>query len=277
VPSSLPSVLINGQLTLSAGSLSVLDRGLQYGDGLFETILVEDGHCHYWAEHLGRLELGCRKLGIQFPGRALLSEEVTFLIQSSSKGVLKLIITRGVSERGYRVDPSVSPNRIATLNSLPTYPESYYQEGIRLVLCQQRLGHNPQLAGVKHLNRLEQVMARREWHEEYQEGVLLDQFDQIAEGTMSNLFILKGNILRTPVLDGCGVHGIIRDQVIQHASAQGVNVKLENFGVEQLLDADVIFLTNSIIGVWPVRSFEEKFWESHRLIPGLRNSLGFPS
>jgi 4-amino-4-deoxychorismate lyase len=275
VASILPPVLINGEL--SAGSLSVLDRGLQYGDGLFETILVEDGHCHYWAEHMGRLERGCQRLGIQFPSRELLSEEVTSLIQSSSKGVLKLIITRGISERGYRIDSSVSPNRIAALNSLPAYPENYYQEGIRLVLCQQRLGHNPQLAGVKHLNRLEQVMARREWCEEYQEGVLLDQFDQVAEGTMSNVFILKGDILRTPVLDGCGVHGIIRDQVLQHASAQGVNVKLENFGVRQLLDADAVFLTNSIIGVWPVRSFNKKFWKLHGLIPSLRSSLGFSS
>ncbi len=267
-----PRFLVNGE---PCDTLSVLDRGLQYGDGLFETIRVVDGQCQYWDEHLERLELGCQKLGIRFPGRVGLKKDADSLVQPSFMGVLKIIVTRGVSDRGFRMNAANPPNQVLSLATPPLYSSQYYQQGIKLVLCRQRLGTSPQLAGIKHLNRLEQVMARREWDDEYQEGLLLDQFDQVAEGTMSNVFIIDGHRLLTPKLEACGVHGIIRDQIIKQADTLGMEIRLENFSKARLLKADAVFLTNSIFGVWPVRSFEKQFWESHSLIPRLLTILGF--
>ena len=271
---SPPSVLINGE---SCETLSVLDRGLQYGDGLFETIRVVDGRCQYWDEHMERLELGCEKLGIQFPGRVDLGKDADSLIQPSQMGVLKIIVTRGVSERGFRINPKNPPNRVVLLVSQSQYPAKYYSEGVELVLCKQRLGNSPQLAGIKHLNRLEQVLARREWDDEYQEGLLLDQFGRVAEGTMSNVFIVEGQCLITPELETCGVHGVIREQIIKKVDTWSMKIKRENFTKQRLLEADAVFMTNSIFGVWPVRSFKKRSWEPHPLIPRLLATLGFPA
>ena len=269
---SPPSVLINGE---PRETLSVLDRGLQYGDGLFETIRIVDGRCQYWDEHVDRLELGCEKLGIQFPGRVDLGKDADSLIQPSQMGVLKIIVTRGVSERGFRINPKNPPNRVVLLVSQSQYPAKYYSEGVELVLCKQRLGNSPQLAGIKHLNRLEQVLARREWDDEYQEGLLLDQFGRVAEGTMSNVFIVEGQCLITPELETCGVHGVIREQIIKKVDTWSVKIKRENFTKQRLLEADAVFMTNSIFGVWPVRSFEKRSWKPHPLIPCLLATLGF--
>ena len=132
----LSRILINGELR---DTLSVLDRGLQYGDGLFETIRVVDGGGQYWGEHMDRLESGCRKLGIRFPNREVLRKDVDTLVQSFPKGVLKIIVTRGVSERGFRSNTVHLPNRVVLMASQPQYPAQYYQEGVELVLCKQRL------------------------------------------------------------------------------------------------------------------------------------------
>ena len=267
-----PRVLINGE---PRDTLSVLDRGLQYGDGLFETIRVVDGACQYWSEHMHRLELGCQKLGIQFPGKEGLRRDADSLIQSSLKGVLKIIVTRGFSERGFRINLDNSPNRVLLLASQPQYPAKYYQEGVDLVLCRQRLGNSPQLAGIKHLNRLEQVLARKEWDDEYQEGLLLDQFDQVAEGTMSNVFIIEGQFVVTPRLEACGVHGIIRDQIIRQVDDFGMKIELENFTMERFLEAEAVFMTNSIFGVWPLKSFDKRIWKPHPLTLRLLTALEF--
>jgi 4-amino-4-deoxychorismate lyase len=264
--------LINGELR---SVISVRDRGFQYGDGLFETLRVVNGVCQYWQEHMDRLETGCQKLGLLFPGRALLETEVNTLNQSLDSSVVKIIITRGVTERGYRIDNTVLPTRVLLLDSMPQYPAEYYRQGIDLFLCQQRLGNNPQLAGIKHLNRLEQVMARREWADEYQEGLLLDQFSQVGEGTMSNVFIIDGKALLTPKLERCGVHGIIREQILRQTDIPGIKIKQEDFSIDRLLKADAVFLCNSLIGIWPVRSFEEQTWELHPMIFKLQRAVGF--
>jgi 4-amino-4-deoxychorismate lyase len=249
-------ILVNGE---QKDSIAISDRGLQYGDGLFETIEVKNGRPVFYKLHLTRLSAGCKKLKIPFPDPELLIDEARFIIQHSSSAILKLIITRGSGGRGYQQPVEIQPTRILSLHPFPDYPDTYKQQGINARFCQQRLGHNPELAGMKHLNRLEQVMARSEWQDHtIQEGLMLDINDHVIEGTMTNLFLVKKNVLHTPMLNMCGVNGILRHIIIENAVNQGINITELTLNKEDVLAADELFVTNSIIGVWPVKTLEHR-------------------
>ena len=255
-------ILINGE---NQSQLAISDRGFQYGDGLFETIEVLNSHLIFFEQHLQRLALGCEKLLIPFPDKQLLIHEATALSHNIKHGVLKIIITRGGGGRGYRFPDVIQPTRIVSLHPFPEYSPDFQQHGIVARICQQKLGLNPTFAGLKTLNRLEQVLARAEWNNaEIQEGILLDLNGCVIEGTMSNLFFVKNNTLYTPLLTQTGIAGIMRDFVLQTASAEGIQIEQGCFSLEQLCAADEIFVTNSIIGIWPVKD-----------LPGFKNLAGF--
>lgn len=246
--------LINGRPgdTLAAG-----DRGLHYGDGLFETLAVRGGACEFWDRHLQRLRRGCERLRIPMPDTELLIQESHRLTQEQPRAVLKILITRGSGGRGYRVPEQVQPTRILRLTEWPEHPAANAETGVRLRLCAQRLGGNPSLAGLKHLNRLEQVLARMEWDDPaIAEGVMLDQAGQVIEGTFTNVFMAKQGRLLTPRLDQCGVAGVMRGVVMDLARAAGIDCEERALPLDELFAADEIFLTNSLIGIWPVREFE---------------------
>ncbi len=248
--------LVNGQ---SCNEISINDRGLQYGDGLFETIAVKASSLLCWSEHLDRLEQGCKRLNISFPDSTILKDEATSLINSIDRGVIKIIITRGQGGRGYALPDLDDPSRIISLYPWPKYPDENYSEGIKVRLCDYRYSQNSTLAGIKHLNRLEQVLARSEWTDDsIAEGIVMDQEGNVVEGTMSNLFYLANNILITPDLSACGVDGIIRNKVIELAADLNIDVELKKFSIELLMKADEIFVCNSVIGVWPVNTIGEK-------------------
>lgn len=249
-------ILINGK---NRTELTVSDRGLQYGDGLFETIEVLNTRPILIDPHLRRLVSGCEKLLIPTPDKQILRHEVTTLSQNISHGVLKIIITRGSGGRGYKPPDITEPTRILSQHPFPDYPPSFQQDGITARFCQHRLGLNPTLAGLKTLNRLEQVLARAEWNTpEIQEGIMFDLNGYIIEGTMTNVFFVKNDILYTPLLTQAGIAGIMRDFVLKTALAKGVEFEQGMFTSEQLLAADEVFLTNSIIGIWPVKQLESQ-------------------
>ncbi len=242
--------MINGEAT---DCLSSMDRGLLYGDGVFETLVVEDGRPRFWLRHIARLHAGCARLGIPHPEENRLLEESLPVISGVDRGVLKIIVTRGGGGRGYQPAAGVSPTRIIQLHPWPDYPETCRGSGVRVRLCRQRLACNPALAGIKHLNRLEQVIARREWNDPgIMEGLLLDGDDRLAEGTMSNLFLIRNRVLMTPGLVRCGVAGILRTVVMELAARVPMQVQVKALGLDDLWGADEVFLTNSIIGIWPV-------------------------
>jgi len=242
-------ILINGK---PENSISVSDRGLQYGDGLFETIACRDGHAEFLAEHMQRLALGCERLKLPKPDISLISTEIAQLLAQQANAVIKVMITRGQGGRGYRSLSSVSPNRIISLHPYPDYPETH-QEGITVRCCDFRLGHNPALAGIKHLNRLEQVMARNEWHDStIAEGLMQDIDGYFVEGTMTNLFMVRAGKLITPPIDNSGIAGIMRAQIKQLAVQQGLGVMEQCLTQTDLEHADELFVTNSLIGIWPV-------------------------
>ncbi len=255
----MPAILINGQ---PAEDIAVLDRGFQYGDGLFETLRVSAGKPRFWVQHMARLAAGCRVLRIAMPESALLLSEAMSLCAEGSDGVLKIIVTRGEGTRGYAPPAQAATTRVLSLSSAAIFPEAHYRDGVSVRVCDTRLAGNPVLAGIKHLNRLEQVLARAEWENEVAEGLMLDNNNNVIEGTMSNLFCVQedesGPVLKTPLLTHCGVKGITRENIINEAEAAGISVQETTSGLAELYRSQELFLCNTLIGIWPVRQLEEQ-------------------
>lgn len=244
-------MIING---LPDSSLIANDRGLMYGDGVFRTLLVKQGKALHWPQHYNKIQHDCIALGIPCPSMQTLADELTQLTYECTDGVLKIIITRGPAKRGYA--PEINPNvsRIISIHPLPEYPVANAQQGVKVHLCHLRLGHQPRLAGIKHLNRLENVLAAAEWNAaEIAEGILLDQDEKVIEGTRSNLFMVRDGNLITPDLSRCGVAGLQRDRVMDLAEKHGMTCTIGNILIADLFAADEIFLVNTVIGLWPIR------------------------
>jgi 4-amino-4-deoxychorismate lyase len=250
------TVLVNGQATRC---LDVADRGFQYGDGVFTTLPVRSGVPLFLAAHLDRLERDCLKLGIPIPGRECLILDAERLCRTRPEGVLKIQITRGAGGRGYRCPDPAVPTRVLSLHPLPGYPAELAEQGVDIRICRTRLGTNPALAGVKHMNRLEQILARAEWTEPYiREGLMRDGDGWVVEGTMTNLFLVENGGLVTPRLDRCGVAGVMRGLVMAWGSQAGRAIAEDRLNLERVYGADELFLTNSVIGLWPVRRCGER-------------------
>lgn len=249
-------VLVNGK---PVDCVPTSDRGLLYGDGVFETIAVENGQFRYWPQHLRRLQSGCERLGMGPVDEALLVQECRSLIEQSQQAVIKIIVTRGSGGRGYRLPEQPRSSRIIQLHEWPNYPASCTETGIKTRICRTRLGHNSSLAGIKHLNRLEQVLARQEWDDPaIMEGLMLDSSGDLVEGTMSNVFMIKDAVLITPDLQRCGIAGIMRARVLELAEKHSIEVSVQGIALDVLLQADEVFVCNSLIGIWPVTAIDKQ-------------------
>lgn len=242
---------VNG---IARDSIPALDRAVQYGDGLFETVRVRGARPEFLARHLKRLGSGCQRLRFPAIPWASLVQEVTELAGQAPDAVLKIILTRGQGERGYRFEPDQDATRLLTLSPLPEWPADIARHGIRVTICDTRLCVQPVLAGIKHLNRLEQVLARAEWDNPgIHEGLMLDHTDHVIEGTMSNVFLACEGTLVTPTLTACGVAGIMRSVVLDLARQFDLPTEIRPVTLQQVRNASEIFVCNSLIGIWPVR------------------------
>ena len=260
-------MLINGEPT---DQIPALDRGTQYGDGLFETIAVIDGQPCLWERHIQRLYAGCKRLSIVAPEPAELLAEAQVLINGQQRCVLKIAVTRGVGGRGYRPPEKTQPSRIISCSPWPDYPKEYWEKGVAIRLCSTCLGINPALAQLKHLNRLEQVLARSEWNDPaIFEGLMLDSDGRVVEGTISNLFLMKNGTLITPDLKRCGVAGIMRELIIELAVALNIPLKIEDVGLDDVRHAEAMFISNSLIGILPVRLFYGQVYRLDSIPPAL--------
>lgn len=248
---------IDGQ---PAELLSVKDRGLAYGDGLFETIAVTAGQALLLERHLARLAEGCTRLHIPVD-MVLLKAELLAFSQQLGDGVAKLIVTRGDGQRGYARPEPAQPRRILQGAAKPLYLARNAEQGVRLFPCATRLAEQPLLAGLKHLNRLEQVLARAEWQDaEHAEGLMLDTSGRVIEGVYSNLFIVRAGQLITADLSRCGVAGVMRAELLAQAVAVGIGCQVRDFDLAELLAADEVFLCNSVYGIWPVCALQTHDW-----------------
>jgi 4-amino-4-deoxychorismate lyase len=240
------SIWINGR---RGTVIDCRDRGLQYGDGLFETMLVRRRRIRLLELHLERFAEGCRRLELAVP--AAIEREITLRARQCAEGVLKLILTRGRGARGYRPAGDERCTRVLSLDALPVVPAG--ARPVRVRLCRTRLGINPDLAGLKTLNRLESVMARAEWRDErIWEGLMRDVEGTVVCGTMSNVFLRRGSTLMTPALDRCGVAGVMRRWALAQAGDLRLRVWQGRLAVEAFRDAEEVFMTNAVAGVVPV-------------------------
>jgi 4-amino-4-deoxychorismate lyase len=256
-------LLINGR---PLDQIPAADRGLQYGDGLFETIVMVQGEPRLWERHMARLETGERRLGLPLENKTRLRQEVLNVAGDESPAVVKVILTRGAGGRGYRPPAYPQVSRIVSLHPWHRYPVQWFTQGIHLRVCSTRLGRNPRLAGIKHLNRLEQVLARQEWDDpDIPEGLMLDDTNHVIEGTQSNLFLLKGGRLITPDLSACGVAGVVRELVLEIAAELNLTTQVTALTLGEVQRADALFITNSLLGICPVAALENRRFDIHQI------------
>jgi 4-amino-4-deoxychorismate lyase len=266
------TTLINGSFN---GAISALDRGLSYGDGVFRTIKVVQGLPEYWPVHYQTLVKDCTAIGIVCPSADVFINDFEQLFSIEELvAVAKIIVTRGEGARGYSPPAVTNPLRVMIKSSMPDYAQENFSEGVALHLCETRIGHQPKLAGVKHLNRLENVLARMEWHDpKIVEGLMLDCNDNVIECTAANIFARYENVLLTPALDQCGVSGITRKQILARAHTLNLKPAIETMSLKKLLSADEVIICNSLFGAWQVRQLENKQWPKQNLAINLRKAL----
>ncbi|MGA2188407.1 MAG: aminodeoxychorismate lyase [Steroidobacteraceae bacterium] len=239
----------------AGGAIDPRDRGLNYGDGVFETMRVRGRSIRLLDYHLERLHEACGRLKIAAPSAARLRKELTRIAAQRSEAVLKLIVTRGVGARGYRPSGRERCTRVISLSPLPRGAAA--PGPARARICAVRLGVNETLAGMKTLNRLESVLARAEWTDAaIWEGLMRDPDDNIVGGTMSNLFVRRGSSLVTPKLDRCGVAGVMRRWVLAQARSMRLRAGEVRLRWTDLAAADEAFLTNAVAGVVPLAAIQ---------------------
>jgi 4-amino-4-deoxychorismate lyase len=246
--------LVDGEIS---NRISAADRGLQYGDGLFETMAVVRGQPRFWQAHVDRLTTGCERLGLPVTPQSVLLREVRTVSAGQQRCVVKIILTRGRSGRGYAPAREVDTNRIVSAYAWPLDPGNLVETGIRTRICDLRLALQPALAGIKHLNRLEQVMARAEWEDRsIHEGILLDREDYLVSAISSNIFLLHSGRLLTPRLDRCGVRGVMRGAIL---GAFREHCEQRRIPLDMLSEADEVFVCNAVRGIFPVTRIDH--WE----------------
>lgn len=263
--------LVNGT---ENNTISLHDRGWSYGDGVFRTLLLRSAQPRCWPRHYAKLRDDCARLHIECPSAALFEQDLRRIAIQQPDCAVRITVTRGNATRGYAIQQGAAPTRVVASSPPPVYPVEYQSQGIRAQLCRTQLAMQPALAGIKHLNRLENVLARSEWNDPgIAEGIMCDTAGNVISGTMSNLFAVFGDELATPDVSCCGVAGVQRERVLEFADAHGIPAKVTAFGIERLLGADEVFLVNSIIGIWQITVLGKKLWHSGKLTPQFRQWL----
>lgn len=251
--------IVNGSET---SALEIADRGLAYGDGIFETMRVKNNKVLLLEWHLVRLREGIERLHLG-KLKALEADFKRYLNQAlmgiSGDALIKVIVTRGKGGRGYQPASEADPTFIVQVFDLPEYDKDFYTKGIVAKVCEHQLSVNPSLAGIKHLNRLDQVLASRELKTE-QEGIVCDYEGNVIEGTKSNLFIFEAEQIVTPRLDRCGVRGVLRDFLLEQQSQLDLIITEDVVTKDRLLQAEGVVMLNSVMGCWPVSRIKDKHY-----------------
>ncbi|WP_028533910.1 aminodeoxychorismate lyase [Paludibacterium yongneupense] len=260
------TILVDGR---EAGSIPASDRALHYGDGVYRTLEWREGRARLWPWQWQRLSHDAAALGLDLPEPERILEELARAVGGLQRAVCKIILSRDGSRRGYAIAPDAATRR--TISAVPWngYPAAMSERGVAVRLCELRLGLQPRLAGIKHLNRLENVLARSEWTDaDIAEGLLLDSEGTLVEGTMSNVFLVRDGELRTAALDRCGVAGAVRACLL----AQDV-VHVGRLTLADLEAADEAFLCNSLAGIWPIARFGAHCWREFPRAQALARAL----
>ena len=244
-------VLIDGK---EQSQISISNRNFQYGDGLFETCIVRDNQILFWEKHFLRLDTGCRKLKIKKLEESIWLQDIKKALSLASKKncVLKLVLSRGNTERGYSYPEDILPVRVVIVSELKN---TQGRESYSLEYAQSGFHSNPNLAGIKHCNRIEQILARSSLKAD--EAIMLDESQNIISVTQGNIYFIFGKSLVTPKLDRCGVIGSRRSLILDLAESLKLNSEQANISINEAKKADEVFISNSIIGIQSVSSIED--------------------
>ena len=266
-------VLVNGD---EGARIAANDRGLLYGDGLFETILFANGAAPLWLRHVHRLLRGCERLGLPAPDPELLAREAGQVVVGMQRAVVRMTLTRGTGARGYAPPQEAECTRIVAAFDPPFIPTDWYARGIRVRFGELRLATQPRLAGIKHLNRLEQVLAQAEWQDEsIVDGLMLDTEGEVVSSTASNVFLVRGGVLVTPDLRFSGVLGVMRAEVLRLAKELGIAVSEEPVWPRDVEAASEVFITNAVRGIRSVTELGALRWTDAPIADRLREALDF--
>lgn len=250
------AVLVDG---VACDRVAATDRGFAFGDGVFRTLAARGGRPLNWTWHYRRLAADCATLQLAAPAQDLLLAELRQVAPGDATA--KIIVTRGEATRGYAMPRDARTTRVVMAFAPPQFPPANAEQGVTVRRCSLALSEQPRLAGAKTLNRLESVLARGEWDDAaIAEGLCADASGRVVEGTMSNLFVVAGGRVTTPDLSRCGVVGAQRERVRELLAREGVGCGVEDMGWDSITAADEVFLTNSLIGAWPVVRFEARRW-----------------
>ncbi|WP_166422936.1 aminodeoxychorismate lyase [Paraglaciecola sp. 20A4] len=253
-------MIVNG---LPAEQIDIADRATQYGDGCFTTMAVKQGEIELWKAHLERLKHTCERLYIPFTDWDELSRSAFNCAQNETLAVLKILISRGSGGRGYSPIGADKPVYIITLHPMPTQYKCWQEIGIELNVSNITLAKQPLLAGLKHLNRLEQVFIKRELAlDAFHDCIVLDTDNMIIESSVGNLFWFHDNAWFTPSLCFSGVEGVMRNHIIEHFKQNAIDFYLCREGLNTIQSAIEVFVCNSLMGVVPVNAIE--FADGHR-------------
>jgi 4-amino-4-deoxychorismate lyase len=250
--------------------IDVTDRGLAYGDGLFETIAIRAGQARFLGLHVDRLLEGCNRLRIDAPARLDLESDLTAAAAGVRHGVLKVIVTRGPGPRGYRL-----PAEPATTVAWGT-AESPVQPSLPIEIrwCETMASVNPATAGLKTLGRLDQVLARAEWSRpEVAEGLMTTTDGHLVGGTASNVFLVAGPRILTPALHRAGIAGVMRRVVLEAAKKAGIVIVEGQIAPSEVGNAAEVFVTNALTGIRPVRRLGAQCWPTGPLTRQLQQLL----
>jgi len=248
--------LVNGEIS---NFVDTANRGLNYGDGLFETVAVQGSRPRRWQAHMDRLGAGCERLGIPMPPQALLLREVQTVSAGLPTAVVKIVLVRDGPGRGYRPPDGNACTRIVSAHAYPDDVAAMAARGVRARVCDLKLAIQPALGGIKHLNRLEQVLASAEtFAAGVTEGILFDREDHVISAISANIFLVMEDRLLTPRLDRCGIRGVMRSQIL---AAFGARCELRRMLVDMVREADEIFICNSVRGIIPVVAIDEQNYQ----------------
>jgi len=243
--------LVNGEISTL---VPAFNRGLNYGDGIFETLVVQSGRPRRWQGHMDRLGIGCERLGIPVPPQSILLREVQTVSAGLLNAVVKIVITRGGQHRSYMPPEHEKCVRIVSAHPFPDGIAELARLGVTARICDIRLAIQPALGGMKHLNRLEQVLASAELRDtDAQEGILLDREDHVVSAISANIFLVVEDRLLTPRLDLCGVRGVVRRLIL---SGFGARCEQRRITLDMVQEADEVFICNTIKGIVPVTEID---------------------
>ena len=259
-----PIVYLNGKFVpLSQAKVSILDRGFCYGDALFETMRVYSGKIFQLDQHLDRLEQGAQNIFLKLPESRERIHEIlyeTFYRNQGADAVIRMTVTRGEGILGKLWQADTSPTLSVHVRPYSAPPAEWYQNGVFISLIQNsatKLGNFQEQ--IKSTNYLSHILARKQAEDQNSaDGIMVNEQGEVCDGTVSNIFIVKDSELSTPEVNGYVLAGITRQVVLKLSNDTGTLCKERAMTVDDILQADEVFLTNTGWEILPVARVDGK-------------------